>query len=55
MFGLAAGIGASLYGGKPTEADQAYWEDMRDPEGEAIYDRMQQRAAALAANANAGQ
>ncbi len=54
-LGLAAGIGASLYGGKPTEADQAYWEEMRDPEGEAIYDRMQQRAATIAANANAGQ
>jgi cation/acetate symporter len=49
---IVAGVLASLYAGpraSPTEI--VYWEDMRNPEGEAIYDRAQQRAAAAAAAA----
>lgn len=48
-----AGIAASLYGMKPPAAASAYWEEMRDPEGEAIYDRAKARSAAQAANASA--
>jgi hypothetical protein len=48
-LGLAAGIAASLFDSRPSEAETIYCETMRDPAGEAIYDRAQQRAAAAAA------
>jgi hypothetical protein len=48
-LGLAAGIAASLFRWRPSEAEMIYREEMRDPEGEAIYDRAQARAAAVAA------
>ena len=48
-LGLAAGIAASLFRSRPSEAEMIYCEEMRDPEGEALYDRAQQRAAAAAA------
>jgi Na+(H+)/acetate symporter ActP len=51
--GLAAGIAASLLWTPPSEAEAAFCEEMRDPEGKAIYDRAQQRAAAAAAAAAA--
>jgi cation/acetate symporter len=53
IAGLLAGIAASLYGIKPPAAATAYWQEMRNPEGEAIYDRAKARAAASAANASA--
>ncbi len=46
---LAAGIAVSLYLRKPSQAEDLYREDMRDPGGETIYDRAQLRAAAAAA------
>jgi cation/acetate symporter len=45
---LVAGIAASLYWRKPTQAEHLYREEMRDPGGETIYDRAQLRAAAAA-------
>ncbi len=51
VVGLAAGIAASFLWTPPSEAETAFYEEMRDPEGEAIYDRAQQRAAAAAAAA----
>jgi cation/acetate symporter len=53
VLALIAGVGASLFGGPlASAAERVYCEDMRDPEGEAIYDRAQQRAAAAAAAAS---
>ena len=52
VLGLAVGIGASLYGPRSSEAEAKYWAEMRNlGSGEAIYDRVQQRAAAAAASA----
>jgi cation/acetate symporter len=48
-LGLVAGIAASYFRSRPSEAETSYCEEMRDPEGEAIYDLAQQRAAAAAA------
>jgi cation/acetate symporter len=48
MLALAAGVGTSLYGPKPSQAGNAYYEEMRNPEGEAIFDQAQERAAAAA-------
>lgn len=48
---LASGIAVSVYGPKPSEAEQVYCAAMRDPEGDAIFDQAQQRAAAAAARA----
>jgi cation/acetate symporter len=53
VVGLAAGIAASLLRTPPSEAEAAFCKEMRDPEGEAIYDRAQQRAAAATAAAAA--
>ena len=50
---LVAGIAVSLYFRKPTQAEDLYREEMRDPGGETIYDRAQLRAAAAAAAAAA--
>ena len=47
--GLVAGIAASYVRARPSEAERIYCEQMRDPAGEAIYDRAQQTAAAAAA------
>ena len=44
-----AGIAVSLYRRKPSQAEDLYYEEMRDPGGETIYDRAQLRAAAAAA------
>jgi cation/acetate symporter len=51
VLGLVAGVAASLYGRTSSKAQEIYCEEMRDPGGEAIYDRAQQRAAAAAATA----
>jgi cation/acetate symporter len=51
VLGLVAGVAASLYGPKPSEIEAAYWEAMRNPEGETIYDRAQRRATAPAQDA----
>jgi cation/acetate symporter len=48
-LGLVAGIGASYIGSRPSEAEASYCEAMRNPSGEAIYDRAQQKVAAAAA------
>lgn len=48
-LGLVAGIAASLFRWRPSEAETIYYEEIHDPEGEAIYDRAQARAAAVAA------
>jgi cation/acetate symporter len=52
-LGLIAGIAASFMRPGPSHVEKAFFEEMRDPEGEAIYDRAQQRAAAAAAAAAA--
>jgi cation/acetate symporter len=44
-----AGIGVSLYQPRPSQIEDNYREEMRDPGGETIYDRAQMRAAAAAA------
>ena len=49
VLGLLTGIAASFFRSRPSEAEIAYCEEMRDPEGEAIYDRAQRRVAAAAA------
>ena len=49
VAGLGAGVAISLFGPQASAAEEAYFEDMRDPDGETIYDRAQQRAAAAAA------
>ena len=43
---LAAGVGASLYGPPPTKADNDFYEAMRRPDGETLYDQALARAAA---------
>jgi cation/acetate symporter len=45
VLALGAGVGASLYGPAPAAFDAAYYEEMRKPEGEAIFDQAQARAA----------
>src|SRR6476646_2189746 len=47
-LGLIGGLIGSLLGPKPTPAEQAYFEELRDPSGDALYDRAQRRAAAAA-------
>ena len=51
LLALGAGIGASLYGPAPTSVNTAYYEEMRKPEGETIFDRAQARAASAARTA----
>jgi cation/acetate symporter len=48
---LMAGIAVSLYRRQPSQAEDLYFEEIRDPGGETIYDRAQLRAAAAAAAA----
>jgi len=45
---LGAGVGASLYGPAPTAFETSYYEEMRKPDGETIFDLAQARAAAPA-------
>jgi cation/acetate symporter len=52
---LMAGIAVSLYRRQPSQAEDLYFEEIRDPGGETIYDRAQLRAAAAAAAAAAEQ
>jgi cation/acetate symporter len=47
-LGLIGGLIGSLLGPKPTPAEQAYFEELHDPSGDALYDRAQRRAAAAA-------
>jgi cation/acetate symporter len=47
-LGLVAGVAASLYWRTSSKAEETYCVEMRNPDGEAIYDRAQQRAAATA-------
>jgi len=49
VLALVAGVAVSLYLGRPSQAEDAYREEMRDPGGETIYDRAEFRAAAAAA------
>jgi Na+(H+)/acetate symporter ActP len=42
----AAGVAATLFGPGLQSAEESYFEDLRDPAGEAIYDRAQQRIMA---------
>lgn len=53
VLALGAGIGASLYGPAPSPQETAYYEEMRKPEGEAIFDLAQQRSKSAAARASA--
>lgn len=46
LLALAAGVGASLYGPAPTKADNDFYEAMRRPDGETLYDQAEARAAA---------
>ncbi len=50
---LIAGIAASYMQSPPSQAETDYRRAMRNPDGEAIYDRAQARAAAAAASAGA--
>jgi cation/acetate symporter len=51
VLALAAGVGVSLYGPAPSASETAYYEEMRKPEGEAIFDLAQQRTVSASANA----
>jgi cation/acetate symporter len=51
VLALGAGVGASFYGPAPARFDTAYYEEMRKPEGEAIFDLAQSRPATAAARA----
>jgi cation/acetate symporter len=53
VIALVAGIAVSLYVRKPSQVEDSYREEMRDPGGETIYDRAQMRAASAAAAAAA--
>ncbi len=57
LLGLMAGVAVSLYRRQSSKAEETYREEMRDPGGEAIYDRARQHAAAasLAAAGASGQ
>jgi cation/acetate symporter len=44
-LGLIGGLIASLLGPKPSPAVQAYFEELRDPASDALYDRAQRHAA----------
>jgi len=55
VLALAAGIGVSFYLRPPSKIEDDYREEMRDPNGETIYDRAQWRAAAAAAAAPASE
>jgi Na+(H+)/acetate symporter ActP len=50
VLGLIAGIVGSLLGPKPSPAAQSYFEELRDPTGDSLYEQAQRRAAAAAAS-----
>jgi cation/acetate symporter len=50
FLALVAGVAVSLAWPQGSKAGESYREEMRDPGGEAIYDRAQQRAAGAAAS-----
>ena len=43
-LGLIGGVVGSLLGPRPSAAERAYFEELRDPGGEALYDRAQRRS-----------
>lgn len=43
-----AGVGASLYGPEPSSFDTTYYEAMRKPDGETMFDQAEARAASAA-------
>jgi cation/acetate symporter len=45
ILGLVGGLAGSLIGPRPSAAGDAYFEELRDPSGEALYDRALRRAA----------
>lgn len=45
-LGLIAGLVGSLFGPGPSAAEGVYFDELRDPGGEALYDRTQRRTAA---------
>jgi len=45
VLAFAAGVGVSLYGPEPESPDTAYYEEMRKPDGETMFDQAQARAA----------
>lgn len=47
---LGAGVGASLYGPAADASEIAYYEEMRKPDGETLFDQAQARAAVAAAH-----
>ena len=49
LLALVVGVAVPVYLRKPSQGEDNYYEEMRDPEGETIYDRAQARAAAHAA------
>jgi cation/acetate symporter len=42
---FGAGVGVSLYGPEPASLDTAYYEEMRKPDGETMFDQAQARAS----------
>ncbi|MGC2408883.1 MAG: VC_2705 family sodium/solute symporter [Methyloceanibacter sp.] len=44
-LGFVGGLSGSLIGPRPSAAEDAYFEELRDPNGEALYDRALRRAA----------
>ena len=53
VLGLGAGVGASLYGARPAATDIDFFEAMRRPDGETLFDQAEARAATAAARRNA--
>jgi cation/acetate symporter len=51
VLALGAGVGASLYGPAPSAFETAYYEAMRRPDGETLFDQAQTRAAIAATRA----
>jgi cation/acetate symporter len=45
-LGLVGGLAGSLIGPRPSAAEDAYFDELRDPSGDALYDRALRRAAA---------
>jgi cation/acetate symporter len=45
VLAFGAGVGVSLYGPEPESLDTAYYEEMRKPDGETMFDQAQARAA----------
>lgn len=51
LLAIGAGVGVSLWDDEPSPAATSYFDALRDPEGEALYDEARHRAAAAAAAA----